>query len=82
MARRLEVTARRTLPGRPVSGDTPKADYDVATAFSGDDELVPLRIRVAAGALMVMLAQPVSWAETASAAAIAARRKNEVMVSP
>lgn len=42
---------RRTLPVRPASGDTPEADYDIATAFSRDDELVPLRIRVAAGAL-------------------------------
>ena len=42
---------RRALPTRPTSGDTPQADYDIATAFSRDDELVPLRIRVSAGAL-------------------------------
>ena len=42
---------RRALPMRPTSGDTPQADYDIATAFSRDDELLPLRVRVATGAL-------------------------------
>lgn len=42
---------RRSLPARPASGDTPEADYDIATAYSRDDDQLPLRIRVAPGAL-------------------------------
>jgi hypothetical protein len=42
---------QRVLPSRPTSGDTPPPDYDIATAFARDDELLPLRVRVAPGAL-------------------------------
>jgi hypothetical protein len=42
---------QRVLPARPSSGGTPPPDYDIATAFSRDDELLPIRIRVASGAL-------------------------------
>ncbi|MBA4143711.1 MAG: hypothetical protein H0X43_12095 [Nitrosospira sp.] len=42
---------QRALPARVSSGGTPDADYDIATAFPRDDELLPLEIRVPTGAL-------------------------------
>ena len=34
---------QRVLPGSVSSGATPGADYDLATAFARDDELLPTR---------------------------------------
>jgi len=42
---------QRVLPASVSSGSTPGADYDIATAFSRDDELLPLLVRVTPGAL-------------------------------
>lgn len=42
---------QRALPPSVSSGGTPEPDYDIATAFQRDDELVPVEIRVATGAL-------------------------------
>lgn len=42
---------QRVLPSRVSGGDTPEPDYSMATAFSRDDELLPLEIRVTPGAL-------------------------------
>jgi hypothetical protein len=42
---------QRVLPADVSSGPTLGPDYDIATAFSRDDELVRLAVRVAAGAL-------------------------------
>ncbi|NEZ66803.1 hypothetical protein D0962_29295 [Leptolyngbyaceae cyanobacterium CCMR0082] len=42
---------QRRLPAAVSSSSIPRADYSLATANSGDDELVPLQIKVIAGAL-------------------------------
>ncbi len=42
---------QRVLPDSVGNGERPSPDYDLATAFSRDDEVVPLEIRVAPGAL-------------------------------
>ena len=42
---------QRTLPGTPGNATLPIADFEAATALANDDELVPLLIRVAPGAL-------------------------------
>lgn len=42
---------RRRLPTAVSNSSIPRADYSLATANSGDDELVPLQVRVSPGAL-------------------------------
>lgn len=42
---------RRRLPSRVNSGAIPPADYDMATVWSRDDELIPIQVRVTLGAL-------------------------------
>lgn len=42
---------QRSLPARVSSSGSPGPDYDLAVAFSRDDELLPLEVRVAPGAL-------------------------------
>ncbi len=42
---------QRRLPATVSNSSIPRADYSLATAYSRDDELVPLQIRVTPGAL-------------------------------
>ncbi len=42
---------QRVLPDSVSSATTPAPDYEMVTAFARDDELLPLQIRVATGAL-------------------------------
>jgi hypothetical protein len=42
---------QRVLPSSIATGNTPVADFEIATAFAADNELLPLQIRVASGAL-------------------------------